>query len=83
MATKISQSLGIPEPPLPYLGNSPKKIHFLVLSYLGIVLSTIWQSCFLIGRPGIVMFTITGTLVGTWLERRIFFVMIVDGLEGD
>jgi len=33
--------------------------------YLGIVRSTIWQSCFLIGLPGIVMFTTTGTLVGT------------------
>jgi len=33
--------------------------------YLGIVRSTIWQSCFLVGRPAIVMFTTTGTLVGT------------------
>lgn len=44
------------------------RVSFLVcisVLYLGIVLSTIWQSCFLIGRPGIVMFTITGTLVGT------------------
>ena len=32
MATKISQSLGIPDPPPPYLENVPKKYHFLVAS---------------------------------------------------